>query len=91
MCIRDRTYPIQLDGEQVGAAEMSIEVLPSALSVLWPRSVSYTHLDVYKRQFTNMSRRVASSTSPPATASSMVPLEAVIRASACLLYTSRCV
>ena len=31
------TYPIQLDGEQVGAAEMSIEVLPSALSVLWPR------------------------------------------------------
>ena len=31
------TSPIQLDGEQVGAAEMSIEVLPSALSVLWPR------------------------------------------------------
>ncbi len=31
------TYPIQLDGEQVRATEISVEVIPSALNVLRPR------------------------------------------------------
>lgn len=30
------SYPIQLDGEQIGAVNMSVEVAPRALNVLWP-------------------------------------------------------
>lgn len=31
------TYPIQLDGEQIGASSMTVEVVPGALDVLRPR------------------------------------------------------
>ena len=34
------------------------DIYALALATPWPRSVSYTHLDVYKRQFMHESRRL---------------------------------
>ena len=65
-----------------------------------PASVSYTHLDVYKRQTLVPSRRTTSGTlRPTCFAAATTPLAMTSHlamppkmfASTCLLYTSRCV
>ena len=54
--------------------------------------VSYTHLDVYKRQMPQLMQRSWLMTALPARLNSMAFFgQLVAQARACLLYTSRCV
>ena len=52
MCIRDRVHPAQLPGTAVppGPAERDDPPCRGPYVLGGPESVSYTHLDVYKRQ-----------------------------------------
>ena len=91
---------VSVDGIQVGLA-ICFDVIYD--SVIWDGAVSYTHLDVYKRQ-----RSTSSRSSPSPTTSRSVPrlhrssnerpcsseppaAPRPQRRMGCLLYTSRCV
>ena len=53
MCIRDRPNTILLDGgmgTMLQAAGLKLGARPEELNITDPQPVSYTHLDVYKRQ-----------------------------------------
>ena len=61
-----------------------------------PTAVSYTHLDVYKRQSRARAARWATTSSPtappsPIASTCATPASPPSRPSNCLLYTSRCV
>ena len=110
MCIRDRAFAAQMteraralglenstfanaSGWPDPGQRMSMKDL-GLLSVRLIEPVSYTHLDVYKRQIWRCPSGVASRVSgvkqitPPGTRASASRRG---RSSACLLYTSRCV
>ena len=57
MCIRDRIKTIYIDGEKVDLSTKTIDDLIPAENIEGIEAVSYTHLDVYKRQtFINRQR-----------------------------------
>ena len=59
-------------------------------SAVWIRSVSYTHLDVYKRQLEARSRAVVDAVATAAAGLDLTPAQVALLW-VCLLYTSRCV
>ena len=52
MCIRDRTYAMLEDARRVAADGVDVVV---GIVETHGRAVSYTHLDVYKRQISGCS------------------------------------
>ena len=50
MCIRDRSLGLKEAGVLADFFHMSIEETDYRESILYAGAVSYTHLDVYKRQ-----------------------------------------
>ena len=93
MCIRDRIYSWTYSDEQRAKAAWQGENNPYAalprmvlLTYRMPEAVSYTHLDVYKRQ---MYARSAYEANTPQLFLNIDREKA--QSMHCLLYTSRCV
>ena len=92
MCIRDRYNAAKYaeramtEALRLEEAEHNVRVVEIAPGLVHtPESVSYTHLDVYKRQHPDSAVLVHGT--EPASVSARTTVEN----SHCLLYTSRCV
>ena len=83
MCIRDRYSSGIHDAFVTEAQEKGLEIVSDA--------VSYTHLDVYKRQLSVMRARTRGVTVETDGSFSEEMTEVQRQCYDCLLYTSRCV